>query len=233
MDSKALKAQFQYLRKIRRMGYMELRAHHDEVFEETKWQMRLPRMVQKETVVRRCFFWFCLNNYHYPPESKPYKAFAVQAKRILRTIHASGRYDREEAVLDKLAKQNYFSKKSILAMPIAEVDRYLTVLGIWADVDGDTRRRLLWSWFHQKDGTASPESIRRNANGRVTGVYCLRDIVVEHPDWTFAQFKASIYGERMPTTTPTSWHNARWWVKKYAGVKLPKHPPGTLPRHKR
>jgi hypothetical protein len=214
-----LRAQFAYLRKLRRMKYGVLKAHHQETFEATKWQADI-RGVPRRFIERRLYFWFVWKNCHYPRGSKERYQLVFRCKQVLGRVW-DDTLQAEEATRARLRDKGLFTKDAIRTMPIREIDRFLALLGVWADVSEGNRRRMLWEWHN--DYWVDLEG-RETRAGKVgpNNRWVLRSLIAENPEMDYDLFLKR-YGAEMPTTTRKSFNNQRAFLRK-AGYDLPKLP---------
>ncbi len=220
IDLGKLRKQFDYLNHLNRLKQRALVAKHDKVFRGTQFFMEVPRNAHKEFMIRRLWFWYCMNHYHYPRGHMTTVAFTDRAKAML----AHGYDERIDSVYEVSRAQalnhRAFSREAIKSMPINKVDRLLAVLGIFAEVEPWKRKRLLWEYYNRPTKSKSV----KDRHQRINNKWFLTDVILAHPTMTFDQFVA-VYSNQMPSVTRTSYNNCRWRLKG-AGYQIPTLKPG-------
>lgn len=218
LKAKILKEQFRFLKQIRKLSNRALRALHDETFKSTKY--RIPaKTISREECVRRLFFYTAAKA--CPEDS----ALLKRAKRILLAKPKDNILKEEEKIL-QLKETGYLSAENIQKLPIQEVDGYLSVLGLYIEAEPEVRRVILTKYFSE------PNALREtHLNIRQRNRFVLRDLIIEHPNLSYLEFKSK-FGNVMPTTTRESFNSARKKLRK-AGYQLGNLRPGPqLPKIK-
>lgn len=220
-----LEGQFLYMEKLKKLGKMALRDHHDQKFHGTIWWQIMPKAVPNWWIIRRCFYKFCLENYHYPEDSEPYRKFKELAVGKLKERWGGHRVlPLEEKTLLEAKAAGQFSWEEVEKMTMNEVDRYLVALGLWADVSQKRRRQMLFEFFNMEFDDIETRKVRKYSNGRLNNKYFLRDLILDHPTMTYEEFKVR-YGKDMPTTSYHSFGQQRYYLRK-AGYDIPRLKPG-------
>ena len=147
----------------------------------TKWWMSIPPGCDRIAVERRLWFLFAAKNYHYPTGSSQKREFSRKARQVL-SQSLDAELSPEEATARSLRDHNKFSKNYVKGLPINAIDRHLTVLGIWANVTENDRRKMLWQWYNLPPSSIPGGKRREMKNGRLNNKYCLRDIIIENPE---------------------------------------------------
>lgn len=216
IDSEKLKAQFVYLNKLRRMSHYRLREEHDRVFCNTRWKTDA-RLFTKEWIVKRLFFYFSAKNYH--STGAALKIFRDQAKKVLDYLPKE-QYKSEEKKLIELRDSGYLSREGIQKLPINEVDGYLSVIGLYAKVSEQMRRKLLTAYLY----SPTANKIRKTGNVRIKNKFVLRDMILKFPNLNYFEFMAR-FGDVMPTVSRNSFTAARKHLR-LAGYNIGKLRPG-------
>jgi hypothetical protein len=219
-----LNEQFEYLKKIRKMKELALRRFHDTTFIGTRYSVKVPRWMHRSIVERRLFYYYCLRNYHHPKLSIVYQEFKVIARRILSKEYLDNKTP-EQITKEELRNTDNFTATNIRAMPIVEVERYLTGLALFVDGSEKQKRKVLYEWFnarskdlplhHNTDG----RKVARRRTGKLNNKYKLRDLILSHPMLNFDDFRMQ-FGNEMPTTSRSSFNNTRTLLRK-AGYDIP------------
>lgn len=224
-----LKAQFMYLKKLKQLSDAKLRRKHDRVFIGSKYGVKIPRWMHRSILERRLFYYYCLKNYHYPIDHPVAKEFRRKARHILSAKYLEGATP-EQQTKEELRNRDNFTATNIRAMPIVQVDRYLAGLSLFVEAPEETRRRILYEWFHApsshliKHLNDKGEKVAPRRRGRLNNKFRLRDLILENPTLGYDAFREA-FGNEMPTVTRSSFNNTRSLLKK-AGYDLPPLKPG-------
>lgn len=223
-DEAALRLQFKFLRKLKRMKELKLRRLHKETFKGTRFYVAIPKWMHRNVIERRLFIYFAVKHYHYNKEHPIAKEFRRQAKHILSKEYVHGIDPMQQAKI-ALKEQQNFTETNIRAMPITEVDRYLTSLGLFVSGNETLRRRVLWEWFNRPAKELvthfndKGQKVKARRTSSVNNKYRLRDLILENPTLGFHDF-IDAFGQEMPTVTRASFNNARCILRK-AGYDIP------------
>lgn len=228
MDRDKWKLQMRILRKLKRTKPEALRRLHSQKFAGTPWYIKLPRWMDKQTVIRRLFYLYCLQNYHYDDDTAIYQHFKKKAERFLSPSNLV-EVRKEAQSLRQLYDFERFTKRSIKAMPINQVDRYLAALDRYIEADQPTRRKVLWQMFNRPQRQHIEDKMRRGrprqrTNGRLNNKYVIRDLILTNPEMTYDEFWTT-YGPVMPTVSRGSFTHARYLLRK-AGYNMEYLKPG-------
>jgi len=228
-SSEKLKKQFDYLRKLKKMSFSKLRTHYREQISDTPYKNTKMVKAPRAEYEKRCFYLFCMRNYHYEKNTSPRIMFFKLAKSVLLKDWEPLPKDQERERTRKLqySQTQLFTKNSINSMPIVAVERYLTEFGIYVDIPNKDKRRLLWE-LHRLPASKLPKTLNENGEvvsprgldrTRLNNQYCLRDIILENPSMTYNEF-IERWGDKMPQTSRNSFKVTRSQLKK-AGYALP------------
>lgn len=218
-----LAEQFKYLRKIKKMKILALRAHHNEVFAGSRYSKKIPKWVHRSHLERRLFYAFCIRHYHYPKGHEIRIKFFKVARAFLRKQITVDSVERAE---ETLKNQELYSLANVRSMHINEVDRALSLLGIYVDATTDQRRTLLHEWYNEPlenlvkvlDDEGKLVASRRT--GRLNNQYKLRRLILRFPTMDWETFRLQ-FADRMPTVSRSSFNNTRSALRR-AGYDIPK-----------
>ena len=224
-----LAAQFRFLKGLKSMKESKLRKKHKETFATSKYNVKVPKWMHRSIIERRLFYYYALRNYHYPREHQIAQEFRRKARFILSPDYILG-IDRVEDARQRLKQASYFTATNIKAMPIAEVDRYLTGLSLFLECSEDMRRKVLWEWFNKPVGElvdhfGTRSRMRKVRRGNLNNGFKLLDLILENPRMGYDDFMET-FGAQMPTATRNSFNNTRCLLRKagYDIATLPKGP---------
>lgn len=210
-----LRLQFDYLNKLNRLKQRALVAKHDKVFRGTEFFLEVPRNAHKEFMIRRLWFWYCMNHYHYPRHHMTTEAFEKRARTMLAQPYDDRIDSLYEVSRAQALNHRAFSREAVKSMPINKVDRFLALLGIFAEVEPWKRKRLLWEYHNRPTKSKSV----KDRHQRINNKWFLTDVILAHPAMAFDQFVA-VYSNQMPAVTRLSYNNTRYRLRM-AGYQVP------------
>jgi len=219
-----LTAQFKYLTMLKKLKDSKLRRLHNDTFIGSKYGVKIPKWMHRTVMERRLFYFYCVQNYHYPKSHPIFKEFRRKAKHILSAEYLTGSTP-EEQTKEELKNRDDFTGTNIRAMPIIKVDRLLAGLSLFVDAPEDTRRRILYEWFHSPSKDLihhlndKGEKVAARRKGKLNNKYKLRDLIVQNPSLSYDSFMEA-FGNEMPSVTRKSFNNTRSLLK-VAGYELP------------
>lgn len=226
MSQKRFLANHKYRKALQRMKVSALRHYHDEVFRDSRWWIDIPKWVDRLLIERRLWFYRCAGNFHYKQGDPRASEFAQRAREFL-SPEAMDTWSKEQQSKQRLTELHTFSKRNCKTMPIEEVDRYLSTIGLFlVDTKSGQRRRALFEFFNRSTVDIGPENgkasrkIRRLKSRKIKSSYVLRDVILKFPEMRFADFREK-FGPVMPTVTRNSFKVTRCELRK-AGYDLPK-----------
>lgn len=217
--TRKLNLQFAYLSKIRNISLAKLRKLHLEVFKVGTIYYTDPYKLDRDLIIKRLFYYFCLYNTHLNE-----KQFPIFRKKAIQVLSAVPNTDvlKEQAKIEELKNTGYFTEEKIMnTIPINEIDGYLSILGLFIDAKEGIRRKLF------KDFIFDPNAVEiRNLGSKswIKNRFLLIDIIAANPTMTYGEFRKK-YADNMPTVTRRSFNNTRSKLKK-EGIISTKLRPG-------
>ena len=223
MDSSRLTAQFNYLRKLKRLPVKKLRQLHQSKFKGTRYWVEIPRWVHRSVLENRLWYLYAIRNYHYPKGHALTTSFRKKAKAMLLVKVVPDM--KEDMTQAQLSNEMLFTEESIDSMSDEDVDRYLISIGLYIDAEALEKKQALYEW-HKSEYADLPDAAKKTTKrARFNNQHVLRKLVVENPAMTWYEFKDK-FGDSMPTVTKNSFLNTRSKLRKagYAMPALDKHP---------
>lgn len=221
MDNDKLASQFEKLHELKSLGLVQLRALHGNTFTGTKWAVFIPQWMHRSLMEKRIWYRWCVSHYHLPKDHPRAIAFRAKTRVILAQQFVEGYATKEQVHRQQLMEHRRFTKEGIEAMPMEEVDGFLSAIGLFITGTRAQRRKCLWEYFHLP---LSKLPVKRRRSSVPTVVNTVVGLVRDHPNMGYDEFRAR-FGRILPTVCRQIFYNARYKLRKQ-GWPLPRHKAG-------